>query len=274
MPTDFGAVGWDGEDEAAVVRAVRMSVEQGAEATTGEGTTYWLWTDSSGAGVATFGRGDPVQIHCSKPYFWRPEAPRFAAAFQSVNTDPAGCGYCLTVTVEPVDCGGMPLIFEVLRPVEVFLAYGLVTPGAVVMEVSVTALARSVGVWMDEASFRADTSDVAHGFAPRSLIPSGAFGDRPVAQVVLHGEVLSATWETNGDTDRRFARFTVATHGLSLDVVAAATVVDGVLPHEGAIVRVTGWVVGIIHSSAPAGAPTLATVDARRSVATIGRSYP
>lgn len=41
MPNDFGAVGWDGEDEAAVVRAVRTSVEQGTEATTDEGTTYW-----------------------------------------------------------------------------------------------------------------------------------------------------------------------------------------------------------------------------------------
>jgi hypothetical protein len=273
LPNNFGAVGWDGDDEAAVVAALDRSIELGTMVSTDEGTTYYVWSDASGAGIATFCRGGPTSIFCAKPFFWRPDAPRFSALFQSVNTTADTCGYCLTVTVEPVECGGMPLIFEVLRPVEVHGAYALVKPGGLVMEVSVAALARSVDVWPDEVSFRAAEPGDAPPFAPRSLIPSGAFGDRPVAQALLHGEVLSASWETNGDTGIRFARLTVATHGLSLDVVCAETLLEGLLPEEGSIVRVSAWLVGTIHSGAPAGAPTTAVADARRSFAAIGRSY-
>ena len=47
---NFGAVGWGGADEAAVIRAVRMSTEHGAEVTTGEGTVEVLEQPHAPAG--------------------------------------------------------------------------------------------------------------------------------------------------------------------------------------------------------------------------------
>lgn len=122
--------------------------------------------------------------------------------------------------------------------------------------IEVAGLAETIDLFADEDAFRASGSPMA----VRSFIPSGLFvppnapnldGFRPSPRALVSGIVTSAEERRHSLTGGRFARLSVSSYGIDLEVaVAPSDLADRSgavrLPEPGAIVSTRVWLSGRI----------------------------
>ena len=207
----------------------------------GVGAELWAQTDRDGnlMGLNPHFSGDAKLRVRLEDRILYPGAPVLDGAFYGwANPDGA--------RAEGGDC---PLVFdtpdyELHRLLEL----------PVVMDVQLSAFARELHAFRDEAEFYA--SKWGESFAAESFVPSGLFeaaegGDPPQPYAIFTGYVVGTSLLTNPVTGAAFYWARVSTLGGEVDVVADPEVLEGTLV-EGGVVCGWFWLSGrlLVHPQA------------------------
>ncbi len=225
-------------------------VVDAAEPVAAEGGVYLVW--ASGDGPELWLQCDAEdQLIGMNPHFAGPTRMRLglvAPIDRPGQTELDGAFYAwANPGAEDPASGDYPLVFDCP---DALLHVDLELPCAVTVQLA--GFAQHLEVWDSVAEYERARDGDDTQLSSRAFIPAGLLrpdGDDdpppPVAYAIVNGHVLAAELRVNPLTGQSYWWAAVATHGGTLDVVAAAGLVTGEL-REGSVISGGFWLSGQI----------------------------
>ena len=211
--------------------------------------TYYRWRSASGAEI-WFQADNDNQGVGAHPHFGGSSVMPIRATAVVRRPDDTVLDGAFHVWANPgteADSGDYPFVFDCAN----FCEYADV-PLPATGRVQVAAFAHALSFFDSEAAFMA-SQQRKPGFASRSFIPSGLFGEKgdlPRSEAIFTGHVLAAEKKRNEAFGLDFLQASVETLGGVLDVVADPALL-GVTPQAGGILHGTFWLSGHVLELSP-----------------------